>query len=142
MPINFFKENITFRFNKREEISLWIKMVIKKEGKSLENLNFIFCNDSYLRKINKEFLQHDYNTDIITFDNSTEKEKIEGDIFISAERVKVNAKEYKTSFADELHRVIIHGILHLCGYSDKSEKSQKEMRVKEDQYLSRRSWIK
>ena len=137
-PIHFFKETVIFRFNNKTEIQEWIIKAIKSEKKSLENLNFIFCSDKHLRKINKTYLNHDYFTDIITFDNSSAKGEIEGDIFISIDRVLINAKAFKVSFKDELHRVIIHGVLHLLGYSDKTDKSQKEMRAMEDRWLAKR----
>ncbi len=137
-PIHFFKETVKFRFNNKTEIQEWIIKAIKSEKKALENLNFIFCTDKHLRKINKTYLNHDYFTDIITFDNSSAKGEIEGDIFISIDRVLVNAKAYKVTVKDELHRVIIHGVLHLLGYSDKTDKSQKEMRAMEDRWLAKR----
>ena len=93
--INFFKESVNFRLSNKLELQLWIASVVKSKKKKIENLNFIFCSDPYLRKINKTYLDHDYFTDIITFDNSTAKGKIEGDIFISIDRVRVNAKQYK-----------------------------------------------
>jgi probable rRNA maturation factor len=138
--INFFKESVIFRFLNKSEIQKWILGTVKKEKKSVENLNIIFCSDKNLRKINKTYLKHDYFTDIVTFDNSTSKSKIEGDIFISVDRVKINAKTYGVSFKDELHRVMIHGVLHLLGYTDKNVKSQQEMRLKEDHYLSKRNF--
>lgn len=140
LSVNFFKESVSFRLNKKEELQKWIAAAVKKEGRSIENLNFIFCSDKYLRKINKTYLDHDYNTDIITFDNSTVKGRIEGDIFISVERVRANAKTYGVTVKDELHRVIIHGVLHLLGFSDKSEKLQKKMRAMEDLYLQKRKF--
>lgn len=139
-PIHFFKESVKFRFNNKEEIQAWILATVKKKKMKVENLNFIFCTDKYLRSINKTYLKHDYFTDIVTFDNSQSKGKIEGDIFISIDRIKINAKEYGVSFKEELHRVIIHGVLHLLGYSDKTEKLQKEMRAMEDYFLARRDF--
>jgi probable rRNA maturation factor len=133
--INYFKENVTFRLSGKDAISKWIGRVVRKEGKSTGEVNFIFCNDRYLRKLNVEYLHHDYNTDIITFDNSENKNIISGDIYISVDRVKANADSYSATFADELHRVIIHGILHLIGYDDSTEKLKKQMRKKEDEYL-------
>ena len=136
-PIHFFKESVSFRLIKKEELQTWIKKAIKSNKKELENLNFIFCSDKYLRKINKTYLNHDYFTDIITFDNSLQKGKIEGDIFISVERVKINAAQYKVSFTNELQRVIIHGVLHLIGFNDKAEKGQIAMRKAEDLWLKK-----
>jgi len=97
-------------------------------------VSFIFCDDEYLLDINKRFLNHDYYTDIISFDNTMGTE-INGDIFISIERVKDNASEFSVTFVEELHRVIIHGVLHFCGYKDKSDSEEKEMRAKENEKL-------
>ena len=140
MPILFFKEKIKFRFSMQERICVWIRNMIKKEGAALSNINFIFCCDDYLRKINKEFLKHDYYTDIITFDNSGSDKKIEADIFISIDTVNSNSKFYKNSFNDELHRVMAHGVLHLLGYSDKSDAGKKEMKKMEDLWLAARKF--
>jgi rRNA maturation RNase YbeY len=115
-------------------MSDWIQSCIQEEGYNLGEVNYIFCDDAYLHKLNVEFLKHDTLTDIISFDNTLGK-LINGDIFISVERVKENAKIFKTSFDNELHRVMIHGILHYLGYKDKSEEEKKAMRSKENQYL-------
>ena len=139
--INFFKEGVTFRLLNSEKLKKWIIDSVRKEGKTASEINFIFCNDRYLRKMNKEYLQHDYNTDVITFDNSESKDKISGDIFISIERIKVNAKEYSSSFSDELIRVMIHGVLHLCGYDDANEKLKAKMRGMENYYLGKRKFL-
>jgi rRNA maturation RNase YbeY len=117
----------------------WIFETIKAEQKQLGELNYIFCSDEYLLKINKEYLNHDTLTDIITFDNSEEALTIEGDIFISIERVQENAQELKVSFEEELARVMIHGVLHLVGYKDKTLEDSQKMRAKEDHYLSLRT---
>jgi len=109
----------------------WIRLLLLEEKKIEGEINFIFCDDDYLLVINKQYLQHDTLTDIITFDYS-EKQKINGDIFISVERVKMNASEYKVSLREELLRVMAHGILHLCGYKDKTAKEIMLMRTKED----------
>src|SRR5207248_1028700 len=108
--IYFFKESIRFPLLNQDALRKWVSKVIRKESYTPAHVNFIFCPDQYLLKINKEYLQHNYFTDIITFDNSTEKKKLEADIFISVPRIKANAKLFKTSFQDELHRVMIHGI--------------------------------
>ena len=139
--INFFKESVSFRMMHSEDIKKWLINVCRSEKRKIENINYIFCNDGYLRKMNKQYLQHDYNTDIITFDNSESRE-IAGDIFISIDRVKSNCVTYKSSFADELHRVMVHGLLHLIGYDDTTEKKKVVMRKKEDEFLSKRSFIK
>ncbi|TWO34010.1 rRNA maturation RNase YbeY [Seonamhaeicola sediminis] len=117
-------------------ISDWILQTIKQEGFKIEEVNYVFCDDDYLHKLNKEFLNHDTLTDIISFDYSVGK-IIQGDIFISVQRVEDNANDFNVSFSEELNRVIIHGILHYCGYKDKSEKDAKLMRNKENHYLSR-----
>ena len=111
--------------------SNWIEDVITSESYVLGEVNYIFCNDEYLHKINLEFLKHDTLTDIITFDNTVGK-TIYSDIFISVERVEDNAKDFKVTFEEELKRVIIHGVLHLCGYKDKSEEDAALMRSKEN----------
>ena len=140
--INYFKEDIRFRFTDSENIFDWISKAIKNEGFRKGEINIIFCSDAYLRKMNKQFLQHDYNTDIITFETGDDASVINGDLFISIDRVKANSETLKILFRDELHRVIVHGILHLCNYSDKSSKKQSEMRAREDYYLDRRNWLK
>ncbi|MEO5602924.1 MAG: rRNA maturation RNase YbeY [Cyclobacteriaceae bacterium] len=136
--INFFNQDIHFNLAEKRKTSQWIKAVIKKENKSLVNLNYIFCSDQYLLEINQQYLNHAVLTDIITFDNSSEKEVIEGDVFISIDRVKDNALSLKVNFDEEVHRVLIHGVLHLSGYSDKTSAEKAQMRIKEDAYLSLR----
>jgi len=116
----------------------WLAEIAKEEGRSVELINFIFCDDEYLHKINLEFLSHDNYTDIITFDYGLGKTLV-SDIFVSVERVQENAKEFMTSFDDELDRVLAHGVLHLCGYKDKSPEDQVLMREKENYYLSLRA---
>lgn len=123
-----------FQIENEALLSSWISLMIETEGFKLEEINYIFCDDNYLHKINVEFLNHDTLTDIISFDYSVGK-TLQGDIYISVERVKENAKEFKQSFSDELHRVMIHGVLHYCGYKDKLESELVEMRRKENQYL-------
>lgn len=136
-PITFFKEGVSFRMNKQEALRKWIALAAKKEGYNIEQLNYIFCSDRYLKKMNVSYLNHNYYTDIITFDNSVEKKKIIGDVFISIDTIKYNATEYKTTMENELARVMIHGLLHLVGYSDQSTKDQKKMRSMEDFWLSK-----
>lgn len=141
--INFFKEGVSFRLQKAELIRKWLRTAAKKEESVINNINFIFCTDNYLRNINKQYLQHDYNTDVITFDNSEGEHSIKsisGDIFISIDRIRDNAKEYDTKFNDELHRVMIHGVLHLLGYDDKTEKLKRKMMVMEDYFLTTRNF--
>ena len=132
--INFNYE-IDFKLSNEEELSEWISSVISSELLKEGDINYIFCDDEYLHKLNVEFLNHDTLTDIISFDYIAGK-KLHGDIFISIERVKDNAKDFKVSFEEELNRVLVHGILHYCGYKDKTDDDAKEMRDKENHYLS------
>ncbi len=135
--ISFFNEGIDFKLNQKLLLKDWIYTVITNENKIKGSINFIFCNDSYLSKINKQFLNHDTYTDIITFDYTTDyKGKISGDIFISIDRVAENAEKLNISFTNELHRVMIHGVLHLLGYKDKTKSQKTLMRQKEDNCLS------
>jgi probable rRNA maturation factor len=134
--VNFFSQDIPFSVPTPRKTTTWIKKAIIAEGGSLVELNFIFCSDQFLLDINMQFLNHNTYTDIITFDNSEESGKIEGDIFISVDRVKENAAKLVIPFEIELKRVIIHGVLHLLGYSDKSTSQTRQMRKKEDAYLS------
>jgi probable rRNA maturation factor len=137
MPlVSFFCEDISFHLPKPRKTRAWIKQVISHEGGELKSIAFIFCSDPYLHQINLQYLKHDTYTDIITFDNSEEHGEIEGDIFISIERIKENSKNLRKSFQEELHRVMIHGVLHLLGYSDKTRNQKAEMRIKEDLCLS------
>jgi rRNA maturation RNase YbeY len=117
------------------KIQCFIPIIFKKEKVAIEAINYIFCSDEYLLQINKEYLKHDYYTDIITFRLSTQKEPIISDIYISIDRVSDNAKDLKITYHDELLRVIIHGALHLCGYKDKNKADQKLIREMEDKYL-------
>ncbi|WP_136482714.1 rRNA maturation RNase YbeY [Cognatitamlana onchidii] len=135
--INFNYET-AFSLDEEGRISKWIVETITSEGCKLEEINYVFCDDEYLHKLNVEYLNHDTLTDIISFDYSVGK-LLQGDIFISVERVKENAKEYGVSFDEEINRVIIHGILHYCGYKDKSEGEAKLMRNKENFYLGQLS---
>ncbi len=137
--ISFYSETV-FILPNESQISKWISEIISLEGCEEGEISYIFCDDKYLHKLNVEFLDHDTLTDIISFDNSLGKQ-INGDIYISIERVKDNSETYKTVFINELHRVIIHGILHYCGYKDKSEADLKMMRSKEENALSCRSFI-
>jgi len=132
--INFYSEN-DFEFQEEKTFDTWIRKVISSEEKQLGEINYIFCDDHYLYKINLKFLEHDTYTDIISFDNS-EGDELNGDIFISTDRVSDNAKEYKVDFSEELKRVMIHGILHLCGYVDKNESEAALMRQKEDEKIA------
>lgn len=118
-----------------ESLSNWITEVCSKESKYFGDISLIFCSDEYLLEMNRTHLDHDYYTDIITFDY-TENQFVSGDLFISIDRVRENASDFNVSFVHELHRVIIHGVLHLCGYKDKSDEDEKLMRSKENDALS------
>jgi probable rRNA maturation factor len=137
MPsIHFFTEDIVFNLSHPRKTTQWIKAAIVKEKKKLEELNYIFCSDDYLLRLNKDYLNHKTLTDIITFDNSENSGLIQGDIFISIDRVRENAIQFNKPFIEEVRRVIIHGALHLIGYSDKGVAQKALMRKKEDAYLS------
>lgn len=141
MPsIHFFYEDVKFRLKAVRNIKIWIKAVAAAESKKVGELNYIFCSDTFLSQINLQYLQHDTLTDIITFNTSEDVDLIEGDIYISVERVVENANKFKVEFSKELHRVIIHGALHLFGYSDKTSQQKRIMRGKEDAYLSLRAF--
>jgi probable rRNA maturation factor len=140
IPIHFFSEDITYTLKQKLLVRTWIKDTILAEGYKLAELNFIFSSDEYLLNINRQYLNHDTYTDIITFDNSDEEGLIVGDIFISIDRIRENSVKFRTNERDELHRVIIHGTLHLLGYPDKGAKAKKIMTDKEDHYLSCRAF--
>ena len=129
-----FTTKLLFYYKKKRIFSHWVKQVITNHTYEVGEINYIFCNDAYLHKLNVEFLQHDTLTDVISFDTSSGT-IISGDIFISIERVKENAKKFQTSFKEELHRVMIHGILHYLGFKDKTEQEKKIMRTKENECL-------
>lgn len=133
MAIQFsFQTN--YPLKSRTKIKQWIKQVIEAKGKITGNITYIFCDDEYLLEVNKQYLQHDYYTDVITFDY-VENDLISGDIFISTDRVRENALAFGSSETEELHRVIIHGALHLLGLKDKSEKEASQMRQAENEAL-------
>jgi len=135
--INFFSENITYKLKDKRKIQKWIKLVIEGEKKKAGDINYIFCDDAYLTEMNIKYLNHDTLTDIITFNYNEESENsINGDIYISIDRVKENSVEYNVPFNTELDRVIIHGVLHLLGFKDKTKADKKTMREKEDNSLS------
>jgi len=131
-----FNYETEFVLENEERFSQWIISTILEENCKEGEINYIFCSDDYLHKLNIDFLNHDTLTDIISFDYSVGKE-LHGDIYISIDRVKENASDFKVSFKEELSRVIIHGVLHYCGYKDKSEEDEKLMRSKEDYYLAK-----
>lgn len=132
--IQFFYENLAESVN--TDYTKWLEEIILSEEKKLGDINYIFCDDEYLLKINQDYLQHDYYTDIITFD-SVKGKTISGEIFVSLQRISDNASTLSKNYEEELRRVLAHGILHLCGYEDKSEEQEKEMRNKEDFYIAR-----
>jgi len=130
-----FNYETDFHLSNEKALSLWISNVIATEDFKEDEINYVFCDDDYLHKLNYEFLKHDTLTDIISFDYSIGK-ILQGDIFISTERIADNAKDFDTSFHNELHRVMVHGVLHYCGYKDKTEEDEMIMRSKEDFYLN------
>lgn len=136
--ICFFSEDITFNLQAKLIVKRWLKQVAVGAGYSIGDLNYIFCSDSYLLEMNKQYLGHDYFTDIITFDNREDpgSRKVDGDIFISIDTVRANGEEYGEGFDRELHRVIAHGLLHLTGYDDGTEAEQKQMREAENAALA------
>ena len=138
--ISYFFEDTSFIYKGRARNNRWLKLVAESEIRRLGDVNIIFCSDPYILDINLRYLQHDYFTDIITFDYC-EGDKLSGDLFVSVDTVRENAGEYGTSFEEELHRVIVHGLLHLIGYDDHSEADRKVMRSKEDYYLSLRELV-
>ncbi len=131
--INFYSEN-DFELQDQVVYEAWLKEVIASEGRKLEEVSYIFCDDEYLLEINQKYLDHDTYTDIISFDNCVGN-ILAGDIFISTERVAENAREYSVDFQEELRRVLAHGILHFCGYRDKTEEESAEMRRKEEEKM-------
>lgn len=133
MAIVFHTEDIKFKITEPTKIKAWLKNVVKEEGWKLGELNYIFCSDDYLYQMNVQHLQHDTLTDVITFQYS--EEKVQGDIFISVERTNENAQTYQVSPMYELQRVMVHGLLHLMGYGDKSPDEKAEMTAMEDKYL-------
>ena len=139
MAITFHNEGVSPSVN-TTQISSWLSSCVADLGYNLGELTIIFCDDEYLLDVNKKHLNHDYYTDIITFNYNVEK-KLNGDLFISVDRVKDNASVFNENFNMELFRVIIHGVLHLCGFNDKTTSEQREMRQKENHYLSLIVWL-
>ena len=138
--INYYYEDTAFIFKGKILNNKWLRLVAESEIRRMGEVSIIFCSDNYILNVNQEYLQHDYFTDIITFDYC-EGDRISGDLFISVDSVRENAIEYGTDFKDELNRVIVHGILHLIGYDDHNEEDIKMMRQKEDYYLSLRELL-
>jgi len=135
LPIHFFTEDVSFNFKHKILVRKWLKNTIEAEGYKLKEMNFVFCSDNYLLTINQKYLKHDTLTDIITFDNSDKEFAIVGDIFISIERVRENARIFTVPEKDELLRVMVHGTLHLLGYADKGKIAKTLMTAKENYYL-------
>lgn len=138
--VSYYTEDTAFAFKDKRLNSRWLKFVAESESKRLGDIGIIFCSDNFILDVNIKYLQHDYYTDIITFDYC-EGNRLSGDLFISVDSVKENASFYGTDFAEELNRVIVHGLLHLIGYDDHSEEDIAVMRAKENYYLSQRSKI-
>lgn len=139
--ISYFTESIKFDYKGRSFNNSWLRMVAGSERFRIGALSFIFCSDAYILDVNMRYLQHDYFTDIITFDYR-EGQVLSGDLFISIDTVRANAEEYGVEFEDELNRVMVHGLLHLMGYDDHTEDQKKQMRQKEDYYLAMRRQLK
>lgn len=135
MGIAFHQQNTHSKLSNRKTLKLFIQKLFKQEKMNLEQLDYIFCTDEFLLQMNQQYLKHNYFTDIITFNLSENTKAIVGEIYISIDRVKENAIQFNTSYVQELHRVLFHGALHLCGYKDKSKKDQVLMRQKENFYL-------
>ena len=142
MPANTIHSTVHFHFLKgsgslseRTRLKSFITSLFKKEGNKLDEIRYVFCSDDYLLEINRQYLKHDFYTDIITFGLSDPGQPINAEIYISIDRVRENARVFQTTFKRELHRVIFHGALHLCGYRDKRSQDQQLMRKMEDKYL-------
>lgn len=138
--ISYYFEDVDFVLKSKVLTSKWLRLVAESEIRKIGNITIIFCSDNYILDINQKFLQHDYFTDIITF-NYNEGDKLSGDLFISVDSVKENSIEFGSEFNDELNRVIVHGLLHLIGYDDHTDEDSKEIRSKENYYLSLRDII-
>jgi rRNA maturation RNase YbeY len=136
-PIQFFSEGIPFTLKNKAKIRNWLNSVIREEKKNPWYTNFIFCSDDYLLELNRTYLHQETLTDILTFPYQDDKDTISGDIFISIDRVKDNAEEFRQDFEKELQRVMVHGVLHLIGYSDQGKTKKKIMREREDYYLEK-----
>ena len=134
--ILFYSEDVNYLLLKKRNIRAWLRAVAQEEGRQTGEISYIFCSDDYLRNLNEQYLQATYFTDVITFDYC-EDNTVSGDIFISTDRVKENAKQFQQTFFSEMLRVILHGMLHLCGYKDKTKKEEAKMREMEDYYLQK-----
>lgn len=138
--ILYYYEDIDFQFRNKTRTNRWLRLVAESEIKRIGDISIIFCSDNYILDVNQKYLQHDYFTDIITFDYC-EGDRLSGDLFISVDSVRENSIEYGTDFANELNRVIVHGLLHLIGYDDHTEADVAVMRKKENYYLSLRELL-
>ncbi len=136
--ISFYYHDIVFKILDQAKLKSWIRAIAAEGNKEIESLSYVFCDDEYLLGINKTHLNHDYYTDIITFDLSENADVLNAELYISVPRIRENAQENHSTFADELHRVMIHGVLHLLGFGDKSEEEAKEMRLRENKALEAR----
>ena len=134
MPVYFHNEDISFHFKNKRKITYWLHDAVNSFDKEIKTINFIFCSDKYLLSINKSYLKQNYYTDVITFDYC-EGKLISGDVFISIDRVEDYSIKNKVQFNNEIHRIIIHGVLHLCGLNDKTDKEKKKMRKHENKFL-------
>lgn len=139
--ISFFNADVSYVLRSKNGIRLWLSDVIKKERFRLGELSIILCSDEYLFRMNVQYLNHKTYTDIITFDQSESEEEVSGELYISLDRIRDNAKALNINVLDEIHRVIVHGTLHLCGYQDKDPKSKSKMTSKENFYLRKRSFL-
>ena len=138
--ISYYFQDVDFKFREKRRTNQWLRLAAESEIRRLGDINIIFCSDNYILDVNMKYLQHDYFTDIITFDYC-EGTVLSGDLFISVDSVRENSIEFGTDFEEELHRVIVHGVLHLIGYDDHTEEDKKVMRQKENYYLQMRSQI-
>ena len=138
--VYFFFDNVSYSLKQRAALKLHIEQIFSTKKRSLLRLNYVFCSDKTLLKINRDYLKHDYYTDIITFDLSEKHQAIEAEVYISLDRVRDNARSQGVTFGSELHRVLFHGALHLCGFKDKTDKEKNRMRTEEDRLLA--SWNK
>lgn len=135
MAIHFFSEEIKFTLREKLNRKRWLKKIATNAGFKIKELNYVFCSDEYLYQMNRDYLKHDSYTDIITFDNSEKKGDIEGDIFVSIDRVRENAKTHTQEVETEMNRVLAHGLLHLMGYKDKTQEEVVLMRLKEEESI-------
>jgi len=138
MAVDIYAEEIDFELEHSEDVCAWLLACVQEEGFGLGDVSVVFCSDDYLLEVNRQYLKHDYYTDIITFDY-TEDDLISGDLFISVDRVRENALTFNQTFIEEINRIMVHGVLHLCGYEDKEPDHKAEMTAKEDYYLRKLS---